>query len=167
MNFSEKLTALRRREGMSQEQLADRLGVTRQSVSKWESGAAQPELAKGSPGSPDPPPKIFESGLRRSPGSFQLPPDAATDLLMYSMDLDTLLRACAAERENWVELLALFMKRGGWNFVNHRLQPLGHKGYRILSQPHSEWKAVFRLSKTPAFQTAPAAVLANREANIQ
>ena len=46
MNFSEKLTALRRREGMSQEQLADRLGVTRQSVSKWESGAAQPELAK-------------------------------------------------------------------------------------------------------------------------
>ena len=46
MNFSEKLTALRRREGMSQEQLADRLGVTRQSVSKWEGGAAQPELAK-------------------------------------------------------------------------------------------------------------------------
>lgn len=46
MNFSEKLTALRRREGMSQEQLADRLGVTRQSVSKWEGGAAQPELSK-------------------------------------------------------------------------------------------------------------------------
>ena len=46
MNFSEKLTALRRQAGMSQEQLADRLGVTRQSVSKWESGAAQPELAK-------------------------------------------------------------------------------------------------------------------------
>ena len=31
---------------MSQEQLADRLGITRQSVSKWESGAALPELAK-------------------------------------------------------------------------------------------------------------------------
>lgn len=46
MNFSEKLTNLRRREGFSQEQLADRLGVTRQSVSKWESGAAQPELSK-------------------------------------------------------------------------------------------------------------------------
>lgn len=46
MNFSEKLADLRRREGFSQEQLADRLGVTRQSVSKWESGAAQPELVK-------------------------------------------------------------------------------------------------------------------------
>lgn len=46
MEFSEKLMSLRRREGMSQEQLADRLGVTRQSVSKWESGTAMPELVK-------------------------------------------------------------------------------------------------------------------------
>lgn len=44
--FSEKLLDLRRREGLSQEQLADRLGVTRQSVSKWESGTAIPELTK-------------------------------------------------------------------------------------------------------------------------
>lgn len=44
--FSEKLLDLRRREGLSQEQLAERLGVTRQSVSKWESGTAVPELAK-------------------------------------------------------------------------------------------------------------------------
>lgn len=44
--FSEKLLELRRREGLSQEQLADRLGVTRQSVSKWESGTAVPELTK-------------------------------------------------------------------------------------------------------------------------
>lgn len=46
MDFSEKLTALRKQTGLSQEQLADRLGVTRQSVSKWESGAAMPELVK-------------------------------------------------------------------------------------------------------------------------
>ena len=46
MTFCEKLTDLRRRSGMSQEQLADRLGVTRQSVSKWESGTAMPELVK-------------------------------------------------------------------------------------------------------------------------
>ena len=46
MEFSEKLMDLRRREGLSQEQLADRLGVTRQSVSKWESGSAMPELGK-------------------------------------------------------------------------------------------------------------------------
>lgn len=46
MEFSEKLMNLRRREGLSQEQLADRLGVTRQSVSKWEGGTAMPELVK-------------------------------------------------------------------------------------------------------------------------
>lgn len=46
MNVSEKLTALRRGRGLSQEQLAEKLGVTRQSVSKWESGAALPELNK-------------------------------------------------------------------------------------------------------------------------
>lgn len=46
MEFSEKLMTLRKQAGMSQEQLADRLGVTRQSVSKWESGTALPELVK-------------------------------------------------------------------------------------------------------------------------
>lgn len=46
MEFSEKLAELRRKQGMSQEQLADRLDVTRQSVSKWEGGAAMPELGK-------------------------------------------------------------------------------------------------------------------------
>ena len=46
MEFSEKLMNLRRREGLSQEQLADRLGVTRQSVSKWASGTAMPEVVK-------------------------------------------------------------------------------------------------------------------------
>ena len=46
MTFSEKLIKLRRREGLSQEQLAIKLDVTRQSVSKWESDIAMPELSK-------------------------------------------------------------------------------------------------------------------------
>ena len=46
MRFDEKLMTLRKKQGMSQEQLAEHLGVTRQSVSKWESGTALPELAK-------------------------------------------------------------------------------------------------------------------------
>lgn len=46
MRMEEKLVDLRRRQGLSQEQLAERLGVTRQSVSKWESGGATPELSK-------------------------------------------------------------------------------------------------------------------------
>ena len=46
MDFSEKLMHLRKQAVWAQEQLADRLGVTRQSVSKWESGTAFPELIK-------------------------------------------------------------------------------------------------------------------------
>ena len=38
MSFSEKLQKLRKANELSQEGLADLLDVTRQSVSKWESG---------------------------------------------------------------------------------------------------------------------------------
>ena len=44
--FSDKLIQLRREKGYSQEQLAGLLSVSRQSVSKWESGGAMPELNK-------------------------------------------------------------------------------------------------------------------------
>ena len=46
MTFSEKLSILRKRKGMSQEQLAEMLDVSRQSVSKWEAQQALPETAK-------------------------------------------------------------------------------------------------------------------------
>lgn len=44
MLLSEKIAHLRKRQGWSQEELAERMGVSRQSVSKWESGASVPEL---------------------------------------------------------------------------------------------------------------------------
>ena len=43
MNFSEKLIRLRKREGISQEELASYLEVSRQAVSRWEQGAALPD----------------------------------------------------------------------------------------------------------------------------
>ena len=46
MKFGENLQKLRKEKGISQEQLAEQLGVTRQSVSKWESGASYPEMDK-------------------------------------------------------------------------------------------------------------------------
>lgn len=44
MGFSENLQYLRKKHQLTQEQLAERLDVSRQSVSKWESGAAYPEI---------------------------------------------------------------------------------------------------------------------------
>lgn len=44
MTLSEKLQNLRRAAGLSQEQLAEQLGVTRQAVSKWETGEGKPDI---------------------------------------------------------------------------------------------------------------------------
>lgn len=45
MKLEEKLQLLRKKNGYSQEQLADKLGIARQTISKWENGQAIPELA--------------------------------------------------------------------------------------------------------------------------
>ena len=44
MNLSEKLSFLRKEKGLSQENLADEMNVSRQAVSKWESGNVMPSL---------------------------------------------------------------------------------------------------------------------------
>lgn len=44
MNLSEKILNLRKANNLTQEQLAEQLKVSGQSVSKWESGQANPEL---------------------------------------------------------------------------------------------------------------------------
>ena len=46
MEFGNKLYALRKEKGLSQEELANRLEVTRQTVSKWELGDSTPDLEK-------------------------------------------------------------------------------------------------------------------------
>lgn len=45
-NLADRIQQLRREHGLSQEQLAEKLNVSRQAVSKWESAQAQPELDK-------------------------------------------------------------------------------------------------------------------------
>ncbi len=44
--LSEKLYQLRKKSGLSQEQLAEQINVSRQAISKWESGSAFPESEK-------------------------------------------------------------------------------------------------------------------------
>ncbi|HCC35217.1 MAG TPA: transcriptional regulator [Ruminococcaceae bacterium] len=45
-NIEERIQELRKNKGLSQEQLAELLGVSRQAVSKWESGQSLPEIEK-------------------------------------------------------------------------------------------------------------------------
>lgn len=44
MNLSESIYVLRKQSGFSQEELAEKLGVTRQAVSKWESQQSTPDM---------------------------------------------------------------------------------------------------------------------------
>ena len=46
MSLSENLQNLRKIKNMSQEELAEKLNVSRQAVSKWESGNGYPETEK-------------------------------------------------------------------------------------------------------------------------
>lgn len=46
MNIADRIQTLRKTKGLSQEQLADAIGVSRQAVSKWESEQTTPDLEK-------------------------------------------------------------------------------------------------------------------------
>lgn len=46
MTFKEKLVKLRKLKGLTQEEFANAVGVSRQAVYKWESGQSYPEVAK-------------------------------------------------------------------------------------------------------------------------
>ena len=43
MKLSDKILMLRKQSGISQEELADKLNVSRQAISRWEMGSAQPD----------------------------------------------------------------------------------------------------------------------------
>ena len=46
MDLGRKIQELRRGQGLSQERLAEQMAVSRQAISKWESGGAIPEVDK-------------------------------------------------------------------------------------------------------------------------
>ena len=45
MELKDRIAAVRKAAGLTQEQLGELLGVTRQAVSKWESGASDPSTS--------------------------------------------------------------------------------------------------------------------------
>lgn len=46
MNIADRIQNLRKSKGISQEELADKMGVSRQAVSKWESQQSTPDIGK-------------------------------------------------------------------------------------------------------------------------
>ena len=89
--LGEKIYSLRKQNGMTQEQLAERLAITRQTISKWELGESEPDVAslvqiseifqvttdhllKDAPAAPsaaDAPPVVFSAIQReRAPGKI-------------------------------------------------------------------------------------------------
>ena len=44
MDFSEKIRDIRKKQGLSQEQLAEKIGVSRQAITKWETGKGLPDM---------------------------------------------------------------------------------------------------------------------------
>lgn len=46
MAFGDRLQEVRKRSGLTQEEFAEQLQVSRQSVSRWESGRSYPEMEK-------------------------------------------------------------------------------------------------------------------------
>ena len=44
MNIANKIKQLRASAGLTQEQLANRLGISAQSISKWETGVTMPDI---------------------------------------------------------------------------------------------------------------------------
>lgn len=46
MEFNKKLYELRKKNGISQEELANEINVTRQTISKWELGESTPDMEK-------------------------------------------------------------------------------------------------------------------------
>lgn len=46
MNFNEKLIELRKSKGLSQDELGQRLGMSRQTISKWELAQSYPDFQR-------------------------------------------------------------------------------------------------------------------------
>lgn len=104
MKLNEKLFQCRKRCGLSQEELAERLGVSRQAVSKWELGTALPELDK----------------LRLLAKEFGVSADWLLDDTLDEPRETKQEAQPISEKRSWVEdipgVLGRLLRRYGWLF---------------------------------------------------
>ena len=102
MTLSEKLQTLRKTAGLSQEQLAEQLNVTRQAVSKWETGEGKPDIDNLLP----------LARLLQTTVDYLLD-DEANQPRAEEPDAETPPRTESVGRELW-EQLKTFGRRWGW-----------------------------------------------------
>ena len=104
MKLNEKLFQCRKRCGLSQEELAERLGVSQQAVSKWELGTALPELDK----------------LRLLAKEFGVSADWLLDDTLDEPRETKQEAQPISEKRSWVEdipgVLGRLLRRYGWLF---------------------------------------------------
>ena len=95
----ERIYELRRQRGLSQEQLAEKIGVSRQTVSKWESGASVPELEK----------------LIALSHCFEISVDTVIGSTSSVQDAEPRVQEAEVERKalDWGRVLGLIMVVGG------------------------------------------------------
>lgn len=87
MHFIEKLTSLRKEYGITQQELAEKLGVSRQAVSSWERGTAAPST----------------ENLVRIGKLFGVSVDALVNDDVQLQAESTVLTAVAEEDTKWIE----------------------------------------------------------------
>lgn len=92
MKLSQKIYELRKTNKLSQEQLAEKVGVSRQSISKWESGETLPELERSVALS-----QVF---------------NVSTDYMLLSKDVDelTIRTECLEKEQNEVREKRLLLQ---------------------------------------------------------
>lgn len=117
MKLQEKILYCRKQAGLSQESLAERTGVSRQAVSKWETGEALPEIGKLALLA-----KTFGVTTdwllsEEEPGQEGLPGKEA-DRNGQEKQPDAAIEDRTEEPSNWVEsipgVLGILIKRYGW-----------------------------------------------------
>lgn len=117
MDISEKLLNLRKAHNLTQEQLAEQLDISRQSVSKWESGQAVPETDK----------LVALSKIFHVTTDYLLKPSEVDELTLKTEILEQqqqeLKEACRKKEKQWMLLscAAIYLVAFAVIFILHQL----------------------------------------------
>lgn len=163
MTFAQKIQRIRKDAGLSQEELAEQLGVSRQSVSKWELGQAYPETEKivelsklfhvsvdsllrdGEPLRPDEPSGGGKTASRRGAG------------VLATVCLVTLCLALASAL-GWFALMPHDVDTGEDGAAPILSQPSGPSELEMLREYYFDFAQEYRLDYVPFFEAGKAPV---------